>query len=161
VYSVLFILQCHYPLLVHGCVNHDSPQDLRCAISNLSAFVQITLKEIHMASIPRWCQEIAEIVCMFEKELLTSFMDLQVHLLIHLVGEVELVGVFSCHWMYFLESYMKKLKSFVRQRVKLEGSIAEGYILHESFYYVSEYIKHIINTPGATIWADKRDEEKR
>jgi hypothetical protein len=54
-----------------------------------------------MASIPRWCQEIAEIVCMFEKELPSSFMDLQVHLLIHLVDKVELVGVVSSRWMFF------------------------------------------------------------
>ena len=53
--------------------------------------------DIHVASIPRWHQEIVEIVCMFEKELPKSFMDLQVHLLIHLVDEVELVGVVSCH----------------------------------------------------------------
>ena len=74
-------------------------------------------------NIPRWCQEITEIVCMFEKELLTSFMDLQVHLLIHLVDEVELFGVVSCHKMFFLERYMKKLKGFVRQREKIEGSV--------------------------------------
>ena len=55
-----------------------------------------------MASIPWWHQEIVDIVCMFEKELLTSFMDLLVHLLIHLPNEVELVGVVSCHWMFFL-----------------------------------------------------------
>ena len=94
-----------------------------------------------MASIPRWCQEIVEIICMFEKELPTSFMDLQVHLLIHLVDEVELVGVVSCHWMFFLERYMKKLKGFVRQREKIKGSMAEGYKSYESFYYSSEYIK--------------------
>lgn len=51
---------------------------------------------------------------MFEKELPTSFMDLQVHLLIHLVDVVELVVVVSCRWMFFLERYMKKLKGFVR-----------------------------------------------
>ena len=54
-----------------------------------------------MASIPWWHQEIVEIVCMFEKELLTSFMDLQVHLLIHVVDEVELVMVVSSYWMFF------------------------------------------------------------
>ena len=75
---------------------------------------------------------------MFEKELLTNFMDLQVHLLVHLVDEVELVGVVSCHWMFFLERYMKKLKGFVRKREKPKGSMAEGYILHESLYYSSE-----------------------
>ena len=63
--------------------------------------------EIHVASIPWWRKEIVEIVCMFEKELSTSFMDLQVHLLIHLVDEVELFGVFSCRWMFFLDKYMK------------------------------------------------------
>ena len=77
-----------------------------------------------MASIPQWRQEIVEIICMFEKELPTSFMDLQVHLLIHLVDEVELVEVVSCRWMFFLERYMKKLKGFVRQREKPEGSMA-------------------------------------
>ena len=91
-----------------------------------------------MARILQWRQEILEIVCMFEKELPTSFMDLQVHLLIHLVDVVELVGVVSCRWMFFLERYMKKLKGFVRQREKLEGSMADGYISYESFYYASE-----------------------
>ena len=114
-----------------------------------------------MANIPRWRQEIAEIVCMFEKELPASFMDLQVHLLIHLVYEVELVGVVSYRWMFFLERYMKKLKGFVRQREKPEGSMAEGYISYESFYYVSEYIKKIDDTPGVVVWDDQWDEDKR
>ena len=79
-------MQCHYPLFVHGCVKHEFPQDLGCAISKLSTFVHwIMSKEIHVASIPRCLQEIVEIVCMFEKELPMSFMDLQVHILIHLV----------------------------------------------------------------------------
>ena len=95
-------------------MKHEFPQDLGRAISKLFAFVRwITSKEIHVASIPRWCQEIVEIVCMFEKELPMSFMYLQVHLLIHLVDEVELVGVFSCRWMFFLERYMKKVKGFI------------------------------------------------
>ena len=44
-----------------------------------------------MASIPQWPEEIIEIVCMFKKELPMSFMDLQVHILIHLFDEIELV----------------------------------------------------------------------
>ena len=91
-----------------------------------------------MAIIPWWRQEIVEIVCMFEKELATSFMDLQVHIIIHLVDEVELVVVVSCHWMFFLERYMKKLKCFVRQREKPEGYMVEGYISYDFLYYYSE-----------------------
>ena len=56
---------------------------------------------------------------------------------------------------------MKKLKGFVRQREKPEGYKAEGYISYESFYYASEYIKQIDNRPGAVIWDNERDEEKR
>ena len=113
-----------------------------------------------MASIPWWRQEIVEIICMFEKELSMSFMDLQVHLLIHLVDEVELVGVVSCRWMFFLERYMNKLKGFIRQRAKPEGYMTEGYISYESFYYASEYIKHIDNTASVVIWDDERDKYK-
>ena len=85
-------------------------------------------------------------------------MDFQVH---HLVDEVELVGVVSCCWMFFIDRYMNKLKGFVQKREKPEGSMAEGYISYESFYYASDYIKQIKNTPGADIWDAKRDEYKR
>ena len=79
---------------MHRCVNHNFPEDLHHSISKLCTFLHwITSKEIHMANIPRWHKEIIQIFCMFEKELATSFMELQVHILIHLVYEVELVMV--------------------------------------------------------------------
>ena len=56
---------------------------------------------------------------------------------------------------------MKKLKFFVRQRAKPKGSMVEEYISYESFYYASEYIKQINNRPGAVIWNDEMDEDKR
>ena len=55
---------------------------------------------------------------------------------------------------------MKKLKGFVRQRAKPEGSMAEGYISYEYFYYASEYIKQIDNIPSVVIWDDEMDEDK-
>ena len=36
-----------------------------------------------------------------------------------------------------------------------------GYILYESFYYASQYIKKINDTPGVAILDDECDEEKR
>ena len=73
----------------------------------------MTSKEIHESEVSKWKKEIAEIVCVFEKELPTSFMDLQVHLLIHLVDDIELVSVISTGWMFFFERYMKTLKRYV------------------------------------------------
>jgi len=49
-----------------------------------------------MAIIPWWCIDIVDIVCMFENELPMIFMDLQVHLLIHLHDDFEIFGVLSC-----------------------------------------------------------------
>ena len=73
----------------------------------------MTSKGIHKYEVPKWKKDIAEIVCVFEKKLLTSFMDLQVYLLIHLVDDIELVGVVSMRWMFFFERYMKTLKIYV------------------------------------------------
>ena len=67
----------------------------------------VNSKEIHKCEVTKCKKEIAEIVCVFEKELPTSFMDLQVHLLIHLVDDIELAGVVSTRGMFFFESYMK------------------------------------------------------
>ena len=39
--------------------------------------------------------------------------------------------------------------------------MVEGYISYEYFYYSSDYIKQIDNRPGALIWDDERDEDKR
>jgi hypothetical protein len=63
---------------------------------------------------------------MFEKELPTSFMELQVHLLINLPDEVELARVLSCHWMFFLERYMKNLKGFFSKNEKTRGFYGRG-----------------------------------
>ena len=82
-----------------------------------------------------------------------SFMDLQVHLLTHLVDEVELGGMVSCHWMFFLEKYMQKMNEFVRQREELEGSVVEAYIVYELFY--SAGINKINDTLGIVVWDEK------
>jgi hypothetical protein len=39
--------------------------------------------------------------------------------------------------------------------------MVEGYIVYESFYYASEYIKQINDTPGIVVWDDQWDEDKR
>ena len=73
----------------------------------------MTSKEIHESEVPKWIKEIAEIVCVFEKENPKSFMDLQVHLLINLVDDIELAGIVSTRWMFLFKRYMKTLKRYV------------------------------------------------
>ena len=40
----------------------------------------------------------------------------------------------------------EKMKGFVWQREKIEGSMVEGYIVYQPLYYTSYYIKQINDT---------------
>ena len=83
-----------------------------CDILKLySFFIWIALKDIQKSGIPQWHSNIVEIICMFEKELPISFMDLQIHILIHLDDEVKLAIVVS-HCVIFL-NYIHFLFDFV------------------------------------------------
>ena len=43
---------------------------------------------------------------------------------------------------------------------KTEGSMVEGCIVYNPFYYVSEYIKQIDDIARIVVWEDKLDEDK-
>ena len=66
---------------------------------------------------------------MLEKHFPTSILTIQVHLLVHVVDEVEKAGVVHSRWMFFLERFMKTLKSFMRQQTQPKGSMAEGWLV--------------------------------
>ncbi|GJZ69814.1 hypothetical protein Tco_0633364 [Tanacetum coccineum] len=57
----------------------------------------------------------------------------------------------DCHimmhrWMFPFERYMKKLKNYVRNKAKPEGSIAEGYVAEEALTFCSRYLKDDVET---------------
>lgn len=81
--------------------------------------------------------EAIEIVCMIERTFPTSILNIQLHLLVHLVDEVALAGTVHTRWMFYLERFMKTLKGFVRQKVRPEGSMAEGWLVQESCVWIS------------------------
>ncbi len=56
----------------------------------------ICAKEVRVSEIPGMKVYAAEILCMLEKALPPSFFDIKIHLLVHLVEEVELCG--PVHW---------------------------------------------------------------
>jgi hypothetical protein len=56
-----------------------------------------------------------------------SFFDIMVHLLYHLVNELDLCGPIATRWMYLVKRYMKTLKFFVHNMARLEASMAKGY----------------------------------
>ncbi|GJT33273.1 hypothetical protein Tco_0923692 [Tanacetum coccineum] len=52
-------------------------------------------------------------------------------------------GPIRPRWMFPFERYMKKLKGYVRNKAKPEGSIAEGYVVEEALTFSSHYFRDV------------------
>ncbi|MCO5572395.1 hypothetical protein L7F22_026149 [Adiantum nelumboides] len=117
----------------------------------------ISCKKINPEIIVRARDNAIETVCLLEEHFPTSILNIQVHLLVHLVDEVEIAGTMHARWMFFLERFMKTLKGFVRQRARPEGSMAEGWLVQESCVFVSEYLSRSQNN-ALELWSMKDDD---
>ncbi|GJZ10298.1 uncharacterized protein Tco_0545057, partial [Tanacetum coccineum] len=71
---------------------------------------------------------------------------IMIHMAIHLPDEAILGGPIRYRWMFPFERYMKKLKNYVRNKAKPEGSIAEGYVAEEALTFCSRYLKDDVET---------------
>ncbi|CAM8934406.1 unnamed protein product [Rhodiola kirilowii] len=65
------------------------------------------------------------------------------HLAVHLAGEAKLAGPVQYRWMYPIERYLRKLKSYVNNKAKSEGSNSEGYIAEECLTFCSRYLSGV------------------
>jgi len=66
-----------------------------------------------------------------------------IHLVMHLPEEAIQGGPVYMRWMYPFERYMKKLKNYVRNKARPEGSIAEGYVADEALTFCSRYLEGV------------------
>ncbi|KAL8155783.1 hypothetical protein AgCh_000986 [Apium graveolens] len=85
-------------------------------------------------------KDIVDILCRFEMIFIQSLFDIMVHLLVHLCREVEYGGPVQLKSMFPIERFFGKLKSYVRNRSKQEGSIAEGYLAEECVTLCSRFL---------------------
>jgi len=83
---------------------------------------------------------IIETMCKLEMCFPPSFFDMQVHLIIHLVDQIKILGPLYLHHMFQLERYLGVLKGYVRNQAHLEGSIMEGYTTEEVIESCIDYI---------------------
>lgn len=135
-----FLKTHDYHRLIHhiipvAIIGLGSPE-LRDAIWSLASLMRwVCGKEIAETEVDAKMVFAAEVVCKLEKALPPSFFDGQIHLLVHLVREVSIAGPVHTRWMYWVERYMGYMKSLVRTRARVEGSIAEKYLAAESMFY--------------------------
>ena len=79
-------------------------------------------------------------LCLLEKYFPPSFFDIMVHVTLHLVNKVRLCGPVYLRWMYPFGRYMKTLKSYVQNRNRPEGCIAESYIVEGALEFCTKYM---------------------
>ena len=60
--------------------------------------------------------EVAIVLCQLEMYFPPSFFDIMVHLIVHLVREIQLCGPVILQWMYPVERYMKVLKGYTKNQ---------------------------------------------
>ncbi|GJZ01302.1 zinc finger MYM-type protein 1 [Tanacetum coccineum] len=68
--------------------------------------------------------QLVDILCNLEQIYPAAFFDIMIHLVIHLPEEALEGGPIPYWWMYLFERYIKKIKNYVRNKAKPEGSIA-------------------------------------
>ena len=66
-----------------------------------------------------------------------------VHLIVHLAHEAKVGGLVQYRWMYPIERFLLTLKSFVRNKAHLEGSIAESFLTNECLTFCSQYLSKV------------------
>ncbi|XP_058740977.1 uncharacterized protein LOC131613315 [Vicia villosa] len=145
---------CH--ILMEQLLPLDIRTTLRYEISSVlielcSFFRQLCAKVLNLEDLEKLQNQIFLTLCHMEMLFPPSFFTVMVHLVVHLVEEVKLGGPVHYRWMYPVERYLGKLKSYIRNKAKPEGSIAEGYRFEEILTFCSRYLENIEtrwNQPG-------------
>ncbi|XP_074560566.1 uncharacterized protein LOC141816719 [Curcuma longa] len=137
---------CHVLLqrILPVAIRKFFPKDICGTLIELCEFFKkITARSLHIADLSKMEEEIVLILCKMERIFPPAFFDIMVHLAVHLPREAMLAGPVSSRWMYPFERYLGRLKKYVRNKARPEGSIAEGYIVNEALTFSSLYMSQI------------------
>ncbi|XP_047148938.1 uncharacterized protein LOC124821138 [Vigna umbellata] len=100
--------------------------------------------EKHKVVNPRYLDDLQNeairLLCQMEMYFPPSFFDIMVHFIVHLVRDFQICGPVFLRWMYPVERYMKILKGYVKNQLRLEASIIERYIVEEAIEFCSSYM---------------------
>nr|GEV78938.1 hypothetical protein [Tanacetum cinerariifolium] len=119
-----------------------------------SFFKQICFENLMEDDMLKAQSKVVDILCNLELIYPPAFFDIMIHLVIHLPLEALEGRPIGPRWMFPFERFMKKLKGYVRNKAKPEGSIAEGYVTEEALTFSSHYFQDVtmkFNHPGHNI----------
>jgi hypothetical protein len=96
-------------------------------------------------------KEIPVLLCKLEKIFPPGFFNPMEHLLIHIPYEAKVGVPVQYRWMYHIERALKNLRGMVRNKARVEGCIAEAFLLKEVSYFTSVYFAEEHNVYAATM----------
>ncbi|GJS34581.1 uncharacterized protein Tco_0532963 [Tanacetum coccineum] len=140
-HDCLVLLTQMIPIAIRGLM----PPQVRQTITKLCLFFNmIHLKVIDNEKLDELQRDIILIFCQLEMYFPpSSFFDVMVHLMSHIVEEIKLAGPVFLQYMYPFERYMGFLKGYVRNRYRPEGSIVQGYAVEEVVQFCTNYMDDV------------------
>jgi len=112
---------------------------------------QLCAKEIRKDMMEKLEKEIPVLVCKLEKIFPPGFFNPMQHLLIHLPYEAKVGGPVQYRWMYLFERALKKLRTMVNNKARVEGCIAEEFKYKEISAFTSVYFAEENNVNAPTM----------
>ena len=110
-----------------------NPLFLKMAITRLCYFFnRISQKVIDRDELASLQEFAVETISQFEMCFPPSFFDIMVHLVVHLVPQIEALGPMYLHEMWTYERFMSILNGYVSTRARPEASMIEGYCTEEA-----------------------------
>ena len=111
------------PVAIRGIL----PERVRVAIIKLCSFFNtISQKVLDPMNLDKLQNDISLTLCQLEMFFPPAFFDIMVHLMIHIVKQIQILGLVFLHQMYPFERFMSVLKKYVHNKSHLEGCIIQG-----------------------------------
>jgi hypothetical protein len=85
-------------------------------------------------------EDVTITMCMLEITMPPSFFDIMVHLILHLMDELDMCGPVHTRWMYYVERLNKVLKGYVRNMAQPEASMVIEYLMDETLGLITKYM---------------------
>ncbi|XP_062075514.1 uncharacterized protein LOC133779583 [Humulus lupulus] len=106
-------------------------------------FKKLCVRTFYVKDLDELEEGIVFTLCKLESIFPPAFFDVMIHLAVHLPLEAKLGSPVQMRWMYSIERELGHLKKYVKNKARLEGSIAEGYVITEALNFCSMYLRGI------------------
>jgi hypothetical protein len=117
------------------------PENVQLTIVKGCAFLNaISRKVIDRESLLGLQTDVVQCLVSFELLFPPSFFNIMMHLLVHLVKEIRILGPVFLHNMFPFERFMGVLKKYVRNRPRPKGSISKGYGTEEVIEFCVDFL---------------------